>query len=84
MVIKIFLKFSIENKKEEDFVEFNVYLIQRKQNPLIHKTVLILCYEGDALKGVNKVQVSLPAQTCSLEITVCFSSGKFPSRKPGT
>ena len=40
-------------RKNNDFAEFNVHLIHRKQVPLLHFTVLILCYEGDGLVAVT-------------------------------
>ena len=42
-----FLKFSIDKKKNNDFVKVKVHLIHRKRVPLLHNTVLILYYEGD-------------------------------------
>ena len=36
------------------FAEFKVHLIHRKQVPLLHSTVLILCDEGDGLVAVIK------------------------------
>ena len=41
------LKCSIDKKKNNDFVEFKDLLNHRKQVPLLHNTVLILCYEED-------------------------------------
>ena len=39
-------------RKNNNFTEFKVHLIHRKQDPLLHYTVMILCYEGDGLVGV--------------------------------
>ena len=39
-------------RKNNDFDEFKVLLIHRKQVPLLHNTVLILCDEGDGLVAV--------------------------------
>ena len=38
--------------KNKDFTEFKVHLIHRKQVPLLHNTVLILCNEGAGLVAV--------------------------------
>ena len=40
-------------RKNSDFTEFNVPLIHRKQVPLLHNTVLILCDEGSGLVTVK-------------------------------
>ena len=36
-------------RKKNDFAEFKVHFIHRKQVPLLHNTVLILCDEGAGL-----------------------------------
>ena len=47
-----FLKFCI-CKKNNDFAELKVHVIHRKQVPLLHKKVLILC-KGARLVAVNR------------------------------
>ena len=42
-------KIKLLTRRNNDFVEFKVHLIHRKQVLLLHGTVDILCYEGDAL-----------------------------------
>ena len=45
-------KFLYLLEKNNDFAEIKVPLIHRKQVPLLHNTVLILCDEGDGLVAV--------------------------------
>ena len=40
--------------EKSNFAEFKVHLIHKKQVPLIHNTVLILCDEGAGLVDVYK------------------------------
>ena len=47
-------KFFVFVRKNKDFAELKVPLIHRKQVPLLHNTVLILCDEGDGLVAVEK------------------------------
>ena len=57
-----FLNFALV-RKDNDFAEFKVHLIHRKQGSLLHNTVLILCDEGLVAVNVaachNKTQISL-------------------------
>ena len=39
--------------KNRDFAVFNVRLIHRKQVPLLHNTVVILCDDGGGLVAVS-------------------------------
>ena len=39
--------------KNRDFAVFNVHLIHRKQVPLLHNTVVILCDDGGGLVAVS-------------------------------
>ena len=50
------LNFLLTRKKQL-FVEFKVHLIPRKQVPLLHNTVLILCYGLGGLVGVMTLYV---------------------------
>ena len=45
-------------RENNNFAEFMVHLIHRKQIPLLHNTVLILCDEGDGLVAVNIYDMS--------------------------
>ena len=45
-------------RKNNDFAEIYVPLIHRKQVPLLHNTVLILCDEGDGLVAVKEQKQS--------------------------
>ena len=45
-----------------NFVEFMVNLIDRKQVPLLHSTVLILCNEGNRVVGVSYGRYNPDAQ----------------------
>ena len=40
-------------RKNNDFAEFKVHIIHRKQVPLLHNTVMILSDEGAGLMTVN-------------------------------
>ena len=42
-------------KKNNDFAEFKVHLIHRKQVPLFHNTVFLLCDEGARLHGGHDI-----------------------------
>ena len=51
-------------EKTNHFAEFNVHLIHKKQVPLLHNTVLILCNEGVGSVAMN---------TCfCAELIVCW------------
>ena len=50
-------------EKLNDFAEFKVHLIHRKQVPLLHNKVLILCAEGAGLVAVT-----------NLKLTVCLTN----------
>ena len=43
--------------RKNGFIEFKAHLIHREHVPLLHNTVLIVCYEGDGLVGVIKALV---------------------------
>ena len=47
-----FLKLCIDYKKY-GFAEFKVHIIHRKQAPILHNTVLILCDEGNGFVAVD-------------------------------
>ena len=42
------------DRKNNDFAECEVHLVHRKQVPLLHNTVLILCDEGAGLLAVKE------------------------------
>ena len=44
----------MDYKNNDGFAEFKAHLIHRKQVPLLHNTVFILCDEGDGLVSVHK------------------------------
>ena len=44
-------------RKNNDFAEFKVHLIHRKQVPLLHNTVMILCDEGAGLVAMNNSNI---------------------------
>ena len=46
-------KFFVLARKNDDSAEFKVHLIHRKQVPLLHNTVLILCDEGAGLVALQ-------------------------------
>ena len=47
-------------RKNNDIAEFEVPLINRKQVPLLHNTLLILCNEGAGLVAVtSKLKILL-------------------------
>ena len=50
-------------RKNNNFVEFKVHLIHRKQVPLLHNTVLILCYEGAGLVAIRKSYIVIHVYT---------------------
>ena len=61
------------------FADFNVHLIHRKQVPLLHNIVMILCYEGDGLVGVYRqcflpLSVTLTQHRCVYQYLVQSSS----------
>ena len=40
--------------KQKPYIEVKVHFIHKKQVPLLHNTVLILCYEGNGLVGLTE------------------------------
>ena len=48
---------STDKKKNNKFIDFKVYFIHSKLVPLLNNTVLILCYEGDGLVGIYRLNL---------------------------
>ena len=73
-----FLNFCFDQEKKNNIAEFKVHLIHRKQVPLLHNTVLILCNEGAGSVAVSALMdSSFSFETVNLGWSILYIEGSL-------